>query len=162
MGGTLAANTGALAKLHEIYTAQRSIENGETIYNQIGIKKYTDKSTIPKTKINSYTLTNAEVGNWTPAALKAGKFSIVLSASFNKQGIFKSALPEIYNIDIFVSYALPATNLSFKLNGTWKNALAVFKKTNGAWVQQSDPKTLFSGSSTGNESNYIYCGDVSS
>jgi uncharacterized repeat protein (TIGR02543 family) len=54
------------------------------------------------------------------------------------------------------------TGISFKTNGTWKNALAVFKKTNGAWVQQSNPKTLFSGSSTGSESNYIYCGDVSS
>ena len=159
MGGTLAANTGALAKLHEIYTAQRSIENGETIYNQIGIKKYTDKSNIPKTKINSYTLTNAEVGNWTPAALKAGKFSIVLSASFNKQGIFKSALPEIYNIDIFVSYALPATGFSFKTNDTWKNALAVFKKTNGAWVQQSNPASLFNGSPSGTESNYLYLGE---
>ena len=159
MGGTLAANTGALAKLHEIYTAQRSIENGETIYNQIGIKKYTDKSTIPKTKINSYTLTNAEVGNWTPAALKAGKFSIVLSASFNKQGIFKSALPEIYNIDIFVSYALPATGFSFKSNGTWKNVVSVFKKTNGAWVQQSDPTSLFNGSPSGTESNYLYLGE---
>lgn len=54
------------------------------------------------------------------------------------------------------------TGIYIKQNGTWKNALAVFKKTNSAWVQQSDPKTLFSGSSTGNESNYIYCGDVSS
>ena len=159
MGGTLAANTGALAKLHEIYTAQRSIENGETIYNQIGIKKYTDKSTIPKTKINSYTLTNAEVGNWTPTALKAGKFSIVLSASFNRQALFTRALPEIYNIDIFVSYALPATGFSFKLNGTWKNALAVFKKTNGAWVQQSNPASLFTGSPSGTESNYLYLGE---
>lgn len=159
MGGTLAANTGALAKLHEIYTAQRSIENGETIYNQIGIKKYTDKSNIPKTKINSYTLTNAEVGNWTPAALKAGKFSIVLSASFNRQALFTRALPEIYNIDIFVSYALPATGFSFKTNGTWKNALAVFKKTNGAWVQQSDPASLFTGSPSGTESNYLYLGE---
>ena len=159
MGGTLAASQGALAKLHEIYTAQRSIENGETSYNQIGIKKYTDKSNIPETEINSYTLTNAEVGNWTPAALKAGKFSVVLSASFGKKGLFKIATPDIYNIDIFVSYVLPATGFSFKSNGTWKNALAVFKKTNGAWVQQSDPASLFTGSPSGIESNYLYLGE---
>lgn len=159
MGGTLAASQGALAKLHEIYTAQRSIENGETSYNQIGIKKYTDKSNIPETEINSYTLTNAEVGNWTPAALKAGKFSIVLSASFGKKGLFKIATPDIYNIDIFVSYALPTTGFSFKSNGTWKNALAVFKKTNGAWVQQSNPASLFTGSPSGTESNYLYLGE---
>ena len=159
MGGTLAASQGALAKLHEIYTAQRSIENGETSYNQIGIKKYTDKSNIPETEINSYTLTNAEVGNWTPAALKAGKFSVVLSASFGKKGLFKIATPDIYNIDIFVSYVLPATGFSFKSNGTWKNALAVFKKTNGAWVQQSNPASLFTGSPSGTESNYLYLGE---
>lgn len=159
MGGTLAASQGALAKLHEIYTAQRSIENGETSYNQIGIKKYTDKSNIPETEINSYTLTNAEVGNWTPATLKAGKFSVVLSASFGKKGLFKIATPDIYNIDIFVSYVLPATGFSFKSNGTWKNALAVFKKANGAWVQQSDPASLFTGSPSGTESNYLYLGE---
>lgn len=49
--------------------------------------------------------------------------------------------------------------LSFKLNGTWKNALAVFKKTNGAWVQQSNPTSLFTGSPSGTESNYLYLGE---
>ena len=51
------------------------------------------------------------------------------------------------------------TGISLKLNGTWKNALAVFKKTNGTWVQQSNPKTLFSGSPSGTESNYLYLGE---
>lgn len=51
------------------------------------------------------------------------------------------------------------TGLSFKLNGTWKNALAVFKKTNGVWVQQSDPASLFTGSPSGTESNYLYLGE---
>lgn len=162
MGDTLTTDYGALATLHEIYTAQRNIENEEVSYNQMGIKKYTDKSSIPETKINSYTLTNAEVGSWTPTTLKAGQFSIILSASYNKKGLFKNMTLNIYNIDIFVSYALPGTGFSFKSNGTWKNTVAVFKKVDGAWVQQSNPKTLFSGSSTGSESNYIYCGDVSS
>lgn len=49
--------------------------------------------------------------------------------------------------------------LSFKLNGTWKNALAVFKKTNGAWVQQNNPASLFTGSPSGTESNYLYLGE---
>lgn len=55
-----------------------------------------------------------------------------------------------------------STGISLKLDNTWTEAKAVYMKVNGAWVQQSNPKTLFSGSSTGNESNYIYCGDVSS
>ena len=49
--------------------------------------------------------------------------------------------------------------LLFKLNGTWKNALAVFKKTNGAWVQQSNPASLFTGSPSGTESNHLYLGE---
>ena len=52
-----------------------------------------------------------------------------------------------------------ATGISLKLNGTWKNALAVFKKTNGAWVQQSDLASLFTGSPSGTESNYLYLGE---
>lgn len=51
------------------------------------------------------------------------------------------------------------TGISLKLNGSWKNALAVFKKTNGAWVQQDDPKSLFTGSPSGTESNYLYLGE---
>ena len=51
------------------------------------------------------------------------------------------------------------TGISLKLNGTWKNALAVFKKTNGAWVQQNDPASLFTGSPSGTESNYLYLGE---
>ena len=52
-----------------------------------------------------------------------------------------------------------ALQLSFKSNGTWKNALAVFKKTNGAWVQQNNPASLFTGSPSGTESNYLYLGE---
>ena len=165
MGDDIILHVVKNAQLHGIYTAQRNIENSKASYNQVGIKKYSNTE-FSDTEIISYTLTNTEVGNWTLATLKAGKFGIVLSASFDPGGIYVQYPARIYNIDISISYTLlpkvSATNLSFKLNGTWKNALAVFKKTNGAWVQQSNPKTLFSGSSTGNESNYIYCGDVSS
>ena len=52
-----------------------------------------------------------------------------------------------------------AISISLKLNGTWKNALAVFKKTNGVWVQQSDLASLFTGSPSGTESNYLYLGE---
>ena len=150
------------AQLHGIYTAQRNIENNKASYNQVGIKKYSNTE-FSDTKIISYTLTNTEVGNWTLATFKAGKFGIVLSASFDPTSIWVQAAPHIYNIDISISYTLlpkvSATNLSFKLNGTWKNALAVFKKTNGAWVQQSNPASLFTGSPSGTESNYLYLGE---
>lgn len=55
--------------------------------------------------------------------------------------------------------ATSTTGISLKLNGSWKNALAVFKKTNGVWVQQSNPASLFTGSPSGTESNYLYLGE---
>lgn len=127
-------------------------------------KKYTDKPEFSQTEIIPYTLTNTEVGSWWRlATLKAGQFSIILSASFEPGIIGEQDAPHIYNIDISISYTLlpkvSTTNLSFKLNGTWKNALAVFKKTNGAWVQQSNPASLFTGSPSGTESNYLYLGE---
>lgn len=72
--------------------------------------------------------------------------------------------PTQYNTQTLLTYYAKANYtgtplLLFKLNGTWKNALAVFKKTNGAWVQQSDPTSLFNGSPSGTESNYLYLGE---
>lgn len=150
------------AQLHGIYTAQRNIENSEVSYNQVGIKKYSDTE-FSDTEIIPYTLTNAEVGSWTLATLKAGKFGIVLSASFDPRSIWVQAAPHIYNIDIFISYNLlpnaSATGISLKLNGSWIKAKSVFKKTNGAWVQQNNPASLFTGSPSGTESNYLYLGE---
>ena len=162
MGDDIMAHVTKQARLHGIYTAQRNIENSKASYNQVGIKKYSNTE-FSETEIISYTLNNTEVGNWTLAVLKAGKFGIVLSASFDPGGIYVQSTPNIYNIDISISYNLlpkvSATNLSFKSNGTWKSALAVFKKTNGAWVQQSNPSSLFTGSPSGTESNYLYLGE---
>lgn len=162
MGDDIMAHVTKQARLHGIYTAQRNIENSEVGYNQVGIKKYSNTE-FSETEIIPYTLTNTEVGSWTLAVLKAGKFGIVLSASFDPGGIYVQSTPNIYNIDISISYNLlpkvSATNLSFKLNGTWKNVVSVFKKTNGAWVQQSNPASLFTGSPSGTESNYLYLGE---
>lgn len=52
------------------------------------------------------------------------------------------------------------TGLYIKRNGIFVEANAVYKKIDGAWVQQDDPKSLFLGSPSGSESNYIYCGEL--
>lgn len=54
------------------------------------------------------------------------------------------------------------TGIYIKQNGTFVEANAVYKKIDGAWVQQDDPKSLFLGSPSGSESNYIYCGVLES
>lgn len=151
------------AQLHGIYTAQRKTGITGASYDQVGTKKYADTE-ISQTKILYYILTNTEVGSWTLASLKAGKFGIVLSASYDPIYMYVQELARIYNIDISISYSLlPNTSvisLSFKSNGAWENALAVFKKTNGAWVEQEDLSAIFSGESTGTASNYVYGGSV--
>ena len=52
------------------------------------------------------------------------------------------------------------TGIYIKRNGAFVEANAVYKKIDGAWVQQDDPKSLFLGSPSGSESNYIYCGEL--
>lgn len=52
-----------------------------------------------------------------------------------------------------------STGISLKLDNTWTEAKAVYMKVNGAWVQQSNPASLFSGSPSGTESNYLYLGE---
>ena len=152
------------AQLHGIYTAQRKTGITEASYDQVGTKKYAGTE-IPQTKVISYILTNTEVGSWTLASLKAGKFGIVLSASYDPPiSDYVQHPTNIYNIDISISYRLlpntPSTSLLFKSSGAWKNALAVFKKINGAWVEQEDLSAIFSDESSGTASNYVYGGSV--
>ena len=52
------------------------------------------------------------------------------------------------------------TGLYIKQNGSFVEANTVYKKIDGAWVQQDDPKSLFLGTPSGSESNYIYCGEL--
>lgn len=152
------------AQLHGIYTAQRKTGAIGASYDQVGTKKYAGTG-ISQTKVISYILTNPEVGSWTLASLKAGKFGIVLSASYDPPiSDFVQHSVNIYNIDISISYtSLPntsATSLLFKCNGSWIKAKSVFKKTNGAWVEQEDLSAIFSGESSGTASNYVYGGSV--
>lgn len=51
------------------------------------------------------------------------------------------------------------TGIYIKRNGAFVEANAVHKKVNGAWVKQSNPASLFNGSPSGIESNYLYLGE---
>ena len=70
-----------------------------------------------------------------------------IKASANNPATVTTPQGELIN-DVYNQYGLASltlyakavpltstTGLSFKSNGIWKNALAVFKKTNGTWVQ---------------------------
>ena len=152
--------------ISKIYTAKRNLNNEIVSYVRAGKNEY-ENTYIPTAITKNYSLIGDSIGSWTFTELKNGQFGIVLSGYSTYVG---NAAEDtfIYNINISVTYTLSGngqetfSGVHLKQNNLWKNVVSVFKKTNGAWVQQSDPKTLFSGSSTGNESNYIYCGDVSS
>ena len=51
------------------------------------------------------------------------------------------------------------TGIYIKQNGAFVEVNAVYKKVNGAWVQQNNPASLFNGSPSGTESNYLYLGE---
>lgn len=164
MGDDSAVPIGNDAQLHGIYTAQRKTGINGASYDQVGTKKYAGTG-ISQTKVISYILTNTEVGSWMLASLKAGKFGIVLSASYDPPiSNFVQHFVNIYNIDISISYTLlqntPATSLYFKCNGSWIKAESVFKKINGVWVKQEDLSAIFSEESSGTTSNYVYGGNV--
>ena len=48
----------------------------------------------------------------------------------------------------------------FKSSGSYVLAKKVYKKTNGAWVEQEDLSAIFSDESSGTASNYVYGGSI--
>lgn len=158
INSTMAMIAPSTAYISETYTAKRNLVDGTPSYVKVGNSVWNG---IPiHTGAFTFIMYQSDGGSWNVADLKDGKFGIFLGL-YNTS--FSNRTVNIYNIDISISYKLlpkvSATNLSFKLNGTWKNALAVFKKTNGVWVKQSNPASLFNGSPSGTESNYLYLGE---
>lgn len=149
--------------ISKIYTAKRNLSNEIVSYVRVGKNEY-ENTHMPTSIIKNYSLIGDSIGSWTPTELKNGQFGIVLSEYSTYDGSNGEYI-YICNINISVAYTLSGngqetfSGVHLKLNGTWKNALAVFKKTNGAWVQQSNPASLFTGSPSGTESNYLYLGE---
>lgn len=50
--------------------------------------------------------------------------------------------------------------LYFKVNGSYKSAIRVYKKVSGTWVEQTDIVSLFADLSSGSSTNYVYGGGV--
>ena len=135
--------------ISKIYTAKRNLNNEIVSYVRVGKNEY-ENTHMPTSIIKNYSLIGDSVGSWTPTELKNGQFGIVLS-EYSTYDDPNGEYIYICNINISVAYTLSGNGqetfscVHLKLNGTWKNALAVFKKTNGAWVQQNNPASLFTG-----------------
>lgn len=59
-----------------------------------------------------------------------------------------------------IPIASQSTGIFLKQNGVYVEVAAAYKKVDGVWTQQTEPKNLFSGSAGGSESNYIYYGKI--
>lgn len=72
--------------------------------------------------------------------------------------------PSVTHLTLYAKATNIAAGTGFyiKQNNTFVEANAVYKKIDGVWTQQDDPKSLFLGSPSGSESNYIYCGVLGS
>lgn len=167
------SNTGASIVCNTsrgFYTAKKEINGDSSSYAQIGNTKYKDvaikfNEDSPYSDYLIYTISNEEVGQWTTADLKSGSFGIVWLVSAPGIAGDEGCKHLIHNIDISVSYTLPeeyitSTTLYFKVNGSYKSAVKVYKKVLGIWVEQTDLPAIFSGESSGGASNYVYGGSV--
>ena len=139
------------------YPAKRKLIENNPVYTQSGEGYGTYPVHSGKFSADVY---RSGAGLWDISELKSGMLGVVLEF-YNTSSVNKTV--KIYNINITIGYQIAdpstPTTLSFKSNGTWKNVVAIFKKTNGTWVEQSDPTSLFSGSPSGTESNYLYLGE---
>ena len=149
--------------ISKIYTAKRNLNNEIVSYVRVGKNEY-ENTHMPTSIIKNYSLIGDSIGSWTPTELKNGQFGIVLS-EYSTYDDPNGEYIYICNINISVAYTLSGngqetfSGVHLKLNGSWIKAKSVFKKINGAWVKQSNPASLFNGSPSGTESNYLSLGE---
>lgn len=141
------------------FTKYKQVQGVDT-YEQVG-KNLISTLDLP-TEITEFG-GEADINTWSIAELKEGKLGLKIYLQCPWDDSRNTTVNiYIYNIDFYISYTLPdatTVSLSFKSNGTWKNAIAIFKKVDGAWVEQSNPTSLFTGSPSGTESSYLYLGE---
>lgn len=72
------------------------------------------------------------------------KVAITLNESFTPGTYYKYTISNVQTDHTIVVAAAVTETISFKSNGTWVTATKVYKKVNGAWVEQSDLTAVFS------------------
>lgn len=82
--------------------------------------------------------------DWNTLKGYGSDFGIRFDCGRNKKNT--TAYVYIYGAEIDVTYTIPTPQtdkILFKNNGTWVEAVKVYKKVNGSWVEQSDLTTVF-------------------
>ena len=80
---------------------------------------------------------------------KAERISIYAGGSKtkDKNDDFQIRITQVYVVLDYEEITDPetGTGIFLKSNGSWEEVKSVYKKVDGTWVQQEDPKSLFSG-----------------
>lgn len=134
------------ATINSISVKMKSMVSSTSYVTAFTFQAYNDTTamgtatTARSTSATTYTLSN--VGTWTRAMLD--NFRIYVSGK--KSNVNNTAYARIYGIELIVTYEVPVEQMYIKDSGAWKTVSAVYKKVNGAWIEQSNLASVFSAS----------------
>ena len=123
------------------------------------LKYYNPKGDVVYGRINDvttqYSVCEYGIGAWKNVIIDsfedsyAARIIIFSSAVKNndKDDNFQVRITQVYVVLDYEEISDPetGTGIFLKSNGSWEEVKSVYKKVDGAWVQQEDPKSLFSG-----------------
>lgn len=123
------------------------------------LKYYNPKGKVVYGDINDvttqYSVCECSMGVWKNVIIDSFKDSyaahiIMFSSAIksnDKDDNFQVRITQVYAVLDYEEISDPetGTGIFLKSNGSWEEVKSVYKKVDGAWVQQEDPKSLFSG-----------------
>lgn len=123
------------------------------------LKYYNPNGSVVYGRINDvttqYSVCEYGIGAWNNVIIDrfedsyAARIIIFSSAMKNndKDDNFQVRITQVYVVLDYEEISDPetGTGIFIKSNGSWEEVKSVYKKVDGAWVQQEDPKSLFSG-----------------
>ena len=123
------------------------------------LKYYNPKGEVLYGRVNDvttqYSVCEYDIGAWKNVIIDSFEDSyaahiIILSSAIknnDKDDNFQVRITQAYGVLDYEEISDPetGTGIFLKSNGSWEEVKSVYKKVDGAWVQQEDPKSLFSG-----------------
>lgn len=123
------------------------------------LKFYNPKGDVVYGRVNDvttqYSVCEYGIGAWKNVIIDSFEDSyaahiIIFSSAVknnDKDDNFQVRITQVYVVLDYEEISDPetGTGIFLKSNGSWEEVKSVYKKVDGAWVQQEDPKSLFSG-----------------
>lgn len=123
------------------------------------LKYYNPKGEVLYGRVNDvttqYSVCEYNIGVWKNVIIDSFEDSyaahiIIYSTAIknnDKDDNFQVRITQVYAVLDYEEISDPetGTGIFLKSNGSWEEVKSVYKKVDGTWVQQEDPKSLFSG-----------------